>query len=304
MQSKGLYLALLTALISGISIFINKFAVASFASPVLLPTLKNGLVGIAMLTLVLTSHRWRTNRAELKALTLKQQSQLVALALIGGALPFYLFFTGLAQTPAVNAAIIHKSLVVWVAVLAVPFLKEKLTKTLGLAVLLLFASNLLPGGFKGLTLSTGELLIFMATLLWALETIVAKKLLATVSADVAATARMGLGSLMLLLVMLVTAPMDVIKLASLSPTQWLWVGLTSVTLLAYVSTWYRALQLAPAITVSAILVSATLITNLLAAIFITHTWTVPLTLQGIAIGTGSLLVLVAARRLPQPIMVK
>ena len=41
-------------------------------------------------------------------------------------MPFILFFTGLAQASAPSAAFIHKTLFVWVALLAVPFLGERL----------------------------------------------------------------------------------------------------------------------------------------------------------------------------------
>jgi drug/metabolite transporter (DMT)-like permease len=288
-QNRGVYFAFAAALISGVSIFINKFAVASFENPVMLPTIKNSLVGLLLLASVLASGRWQKVRSALKSLNKKQVFQLVGLAIIGGALPFYLFFSGLSQTNAINAAIIHKSLVLWVALLAIPLLKEKIGRIQTLAVLILFAGNLYIGGFKGLTLSRGELMVFLATLLWAAETILAKKVLKFLDPDIVATARMVLGSLILILVTVINSPSDVTKIASLNPSQWFWISLTSLTLLAYVSTWYRALKLAPAITVSAILVSSTLVTNILSAVFITHTWNFVLTQQGSLIVVGLLL---------------
>jgi drug/metabolite transporter (DMT)-like permease len=306
-RHKGIYLAFLTALISGFSIFINKFAVASFENPTMLPAIKNGLVGLLLLGTLTASGQWAKNRTEVKSLTKKQLFQLIGIAIIGGALPFYLFFTGLAQIPAINAAIIQKSLVLWVAILAIPLLREKITKTQALAVLVLFAGNLMLGGFKGLTFSKGELMILFATLLWATETILAKKILRTVSPNVVATARMGLGSLILLSVLLITSHTDLTKIGSLNSTQWFWIVATSVTLFAYVSTWYRALKLAPAITVSAVLVSSTLITNILSALFITRAWTLVLTGQTILILTGVLLIEMSIKsqsHSDQPVMVK
>ncbi|MFA5776638.1 MAG: DMT family transporter [Patescibacteria group bacterium] len=306
-RNKGLYLALLTALISGISIFINKFAVASFENPIMLPTIKNSLVGFLLLSVCILSRSWQKTRSELRSLTKKQILQLVGVALVGGSVPFYLFFTGLSQIPAVNAAIIQKSLVIWVALLAIPLLKEKITKTQALAVLILFAGNLMVGGFKGLTLSKGEFMIFLATLSWAAETILVKKVLRSLSADVVTTARMGLGSMLLIFFSLITAPSDVLQVISLNSSQWFWITLTSVTLFAYVFTWFRALKLAPAITVSAVLVSSTLVTNVLSAIFITHTWNLILTQQGSLIIIG-LLLLIRISKLQshpnEPIMVK
>ncbi|MDP2932757.1 MAG: hypothetical protein Q8N81_01340, partial [bacterium] len=49
-----------------------------------------------------------------------------------------------------------------------------------------------------------------------------------------------------------------------------WIIIPCLLLVAYVLTWYAALKLAPAIYVAALLVPATLITNVLSAIFITH----------------------------------
>ena len=45
--------------------------------------------------------------------------------MIGGSVPFVLFFEGLARAEATQAAFIQKTLVVWVALLAVPLLRER-----------------------------------------------------------------------------------------------------------------------------------------------------------------------------------
>lgn len=288
-HTKGLYLAFLTALISGVSNFVNKFAVASFETPVMLPAIRNSLVGLLLLGSLVTFGKREKSLSEVRALTKKQLLQLVGVAIIGGALPFYLFFTGLSQIPAVNASIIHKSLVFWVVLLAIPLLKEKLTKTQALAVLMLFAGNLMIGGFRGLSFSTGEFMVLSATLLWAVETVVIKKLLVSINPDLIATTRMGLGSLLLLITSAIISPAGFTQLATLTSTQWFWISLTSIMLFGYVSFWYRALKYTPAISVSAILVSATLVTNILSAIFITHAWHPILTYQGMLIFVGVLL---------------
>ena len=48
------------------------------------------------------------------------------IGVIGGSVPFILFFNGLAMASAPSAAFIHKTLFVWVVLLAVPFLGERL----------------------------------------------------------------------------------------------------------------------------------------------------------------------------------
>jgi len=68
---------------------------------------------------------------------------LLLIGLVGGSIPFYLYFEGLSKISAINGAIIHKSLVIWVALLAIPFLKENMSKLQALAVFALFGSNFL-----------------------------------------------------------------------------------------------------------------------------------------------------------------
>ena len=67
-------------------------------------------------------------------------------AILGGAVPFLLFFGGLASTASTQAAFLHKTLIVWVALLAIPLLKEKLTWWHGAAIALLRAG---PTGARG-----------------------------------------------------------------------------------------------------------------------------------------------------------
>ncbi|MFC1722251.1 DMT family transporter [Patescibacteria group bacterium] len=266
--SKGLKFAFLTALISGVSIFINKFAVGSITPPLVFTAVKNSLVGILILVLLLRSGKLKM----VKDLNRKDLFKLMFIGIIGGALPFYLFFTGISQIPAVNAALIHKSLVIWIAILAWPLLKEKFSKTQGIAILLVLVGNLFIGGFKGFVFSKGELFVLLATLLWAIENIIAKKTLKNVDPDILVGARMGLGSLILIGTSLLIAPESLKGIFSLNTTQYFWLGMTALTLFAYVSTWYRALSFAPAITVATVLSLSTIVTNLLTAIFITHSF--------------------------------
>lgn len=252
MQTKGLQLAFLAAIISGVSVFVNKLALADFSSPLAFTATKNFAVGIAIVSFLIFSKKWQ----QIKTLKINQILKLVLVGIIGGSLPFYLFFTGLSQTSAVNAAILQKTLVLWVALLAVPLLKESLSLFQMAGVLLIFAGNLMIGGFRGFSFNPGEQMILAATLLWAVETVIAKNVLKTVDADLVTSARMGFGSLVLL------------AFGGWQPvtvSQAGWLAVTGLFLLAYVSLWYRALKFAPAIVVTSVLVLATLITNFLSA---------------------------------------
>lgn len=232
--------AFLAAIISGFSIYINKFAVAAMPSPILFTALKNLLVGLVFLFLV-------------KKFVLSKK--LILVSLLGGALPFYLFFTGLSQIPAVNGAILQKTLIIWVALLAIPLLKEKLTFTNLIAVGLLFFGNIFVGGFNGFKFSNGELMVLASAILWSAETVIIKKI--NLEPNLVAVFRMLGGSLILL----PFAPVS--QIVNFSSSQWLWILATSAILFAYVSLWLRALKNLPAITVTSILVLSTLVTNLL-----------------------------------------
>lgn len=281
-QSKGIYFAIITALISGVAIFVNKFAVGTIQPPLVFTTFKNIGVGLLIIGLLLISRKWLL----LKKLNKKDLIYLGLIGIIGGSIPFYLFFTGLSQIPAANAALIHKTLVFWVALLAIPILKEKLSKLQVLAVLLLFTSNFVIGGFQGFQFSQGELFVLIATIFWAVENILAQKILPWVDPDLVVGARMGFGSLILLTAAIITVPVSLGK--GLNSVQSFWITLSILLLLGYVMSWYRALKFAPAITVTSVLVSSTLITNILSAVFVTHVWTVMMAVQAglILIGVG------------------
>ena len=120
-----------------------------------------------------------------------------AIAVVGGSVPFVLFFTGLAETGAPQAAFLQKTLVLWVAVLAVVALRERLTAAHWVAIALLVAGQWWLAGGAWFALDRGALLILAATLLWSVETVLARRLLAAVPSGTLAAARMGLGGVLL-----------------------------------------------------------------------------------------------------------
>ena len=294
--TKGIYISLATAVISGVSIFVNKFAVDAVKPALYFTSVKNVAVALLIVTIVLATGEWK----KIAKLSKKELGYLLLIGIIGGSLPFYLYFTGLSQTPAVNAAIIHKTLVFWVMLMAIPFLKEKVSKWQILGVLMLFAGNVFVGGFKGFKFSQGELMLLVATVLWAVENILAKKVLATVSPNIVTAFRMGLGSVVLMSATIITVPQVLQKSLALSNEQFLYMGLTVLFLLAYTTTWYRALKHAPAVVVTSVLVSSTLVTNVLSAVFVTHSWNVTLTVQALLIVAGLFIFSKSALNQPKP----
>lgn len=289
MLKKGLSLALITAFISGISNFVGKVAVTSI-DPLLFTTLKN--IG-AFVFLSIFFMSFKTTRAQLTHKPNKKEVRnLILVAIIGGSLPFYLFFEGLRQIPAINGAMIHKSLIVWVAVLALPFLGEKLSRWQLAGVALLFSSNIFIGGFNRFLFNQGELMVFAATLLWSVENIIAKKTLTTVSAANLSLWRMGGGGVILFAMLLIRG----IPSLFLTWQQLAIIGLTSALLFGYVATWYSALAVSKITTVASALVGATLITNALSAILITHSMSTEMLFQTIAICAGLALVILTGKK--------
>jgi drug/metabolite transporter (DMT)-like permease len=245
----GIGLAALTALVSGVSVFVNASAVRAFGDPVLFTTLKNGVAAIvlvAMAAAVVDRAPMRIRRLDPRSL-----AGLVLLGVIGGSIPFVLFFTGLANASAPAAALIHKTLFLWVALLAVVLLRERLgaLQIGALAVLVVAQLMILPA--DGLALTSGEWMIAAATGMWAVEVVVAKRLLARVPSTIAGAARMGIGLVLLLGYVTVTGGLA--GVGALGVEQWAWVIVTGGLLSAYVASWYAALRRAPASAVSAIL---------------------------------------------------
>jgi len=118
-RATGIALAFVTALISGVAIFVNGHAVRHFGDATVYTTAKNAVAGV--LLLALAAPLLGGPRSEVPTIR-KHRLGLAAIAVIGGSVPFVLFFEGLARAEATQAAFIQKTLIVWVALLAVPLL--------------------------------------------------------------------------------------------------------------------------------------------------------------------------------------
>ncbi len=269
-QRQGIMLAFGAAIVSGISIYVNKFGVAQIKNPFIYTTVKNSIVLVGLLALVGLLTSWK----ELRGLTLARWLAWLGLGVIGGGIPFLLFFQGLTTASAASAALIQKSLFIWVALLALPLLKERLGawQVLGLIVLgvgqLLLQPIIHWGGWD-----TGDTLILIATLLWAVETILAKRVLGWMSSQTAALGRMGIGALVMWIFLALTGRAGTVF--TLDGTQWFWVAVTAIFLMAYVWTWYSALKWAPATVVTSVLTIGAIVTIVLSTSFDRQATTVP-----------------------------
>lgn len=255
----GVALALCTALISGVAIFVNSYAVQRFDSPTVYTTAKN-LIAAALLGLLLFgATRAGSPEGFTPPTTTSQRLRLLVVGVIGGGVAFVLFFEGLARASSSDAAFGHKTLVVWVAVLAVAFLHERIGWPHVLAIVFIIAGQIaLTNDLSTFPVFSGESLVLGATMLWAIEVVIAKRLLDDLSPLTVGTARLGIGLVVLLGWLAVDGQHG--GLVGGDPSQWAWALLTGAILTAYVATWYAALARAQAVDVTAVLVLGAVVT--------------------------------------------
>lgn len=264
-RRKGIWLAAATALISGFAVFFNGYGVRAWsdiADPTAYTTAKNLvaalLIGLAATLLVM---RRSSERPRLPSAG-RDRLILLGIAVIGGSVPFVLFFEGLAIASSAQAAAIHKTLLVWVGLLALLFLRERIGWPHVAAIgLLVWGQIALLGGAGRLVFGRGEVMILVATVLWSVEVIIAKRVMANSSSSTVALARMGGGSVVLIAWAFLRG--GGIDWAGFTTAHLGWILVTGAFLSAYVLTWFAALSRAPAVDVTAVLVGGALVTAIL-----------------------------------------
>jgi len=250
----------LTAIISGVSIFINAFGVKGI-NPYIFTGAKNFVVAILLSSIILLYRNFK----ELKKLKAKDWRNLATIGLIGGSIPFLLFFKGLSLASPAQGSFVHKTMVLWVAVLAMFFLKEKLNSRIIIGSLLLLLGNFFLLKIVSFNLTIGIVLIFIAALFWSSEIIISKHILKKLSGNTVAFGRMFFGSLFILIFLLVTGQVPLVF--TLNASQVMWILVTSALLLGYVTTFYNGLKLVKASTAVAVLSLGSVITTVLNLVF-------------------------------------
>ncbi len=233
----GILLVLLTVLISGVSNFVNFYAVQGTSSDVFL-AVRNAAVAVMLVPLVLFVGR--TAHAKLSR---NDWLKLGAIGLLGGAIPFLLFFRGLQMAGASGAATAtfgYRTLFLMAAVLGVVALKERLSPRIALAAVLLLGGNVLLLSLTAPVWTDGTAFVLAATALWAGEYTLSKHTLKTLPSGTVALGRMGFGGIFLVAYVAATGQLGAV--AVLSGAQWQWVGLSAVLLVGFVATWYAGLK--------------------------------------------------------------
>ncbi|MFH1133422.1 MAG: DMT family transporter [Nanoarchaeota archaeon] len=257
--NKGYSLVLMTAVISGFSIFINSYGVKEFDAAVF-AFAKVALVATLLGALIIGIGQWE----QLRSLSRREWLTLALIGLVGGSIPFILFFEGLRMTSGMTGAFLHKTLFLFVGLFAVLFLKERLSKGffLGSLLILLGSAALIRPAFA---FAPEHLLILGAVLLWAMENVIAKYAVQGMCGTIVAFGRMLFGSLFLLAYLAISGKAAL--LTTFTSTQLSWILVTGVFLLAYVLTFYNGISHIPVSTAACILSLGLPITTLLHAVF-------------------------------------
>ncbi len=258
-ERKGLMLVMLAAVVSGVSIFANSFAVRGF-NPFMFTFLKNAVVAVLLFSLIVLLK----DLNEIKALSKKQVGKLAAIGLVGGAIPFLLFFYALKLTTAINAGFLHKTLFIWATVFALVFLREKVSKHWIAGAAMLLAGNFLL--FNIAAFGFPEMLVLAATILWAAENVLSKHVLSELSGKTVAFGRMAFGSIFILTFLVATNQLG--SAFTLSVPQMQWALIASGLLVAFVFTYYSGLKHLPVHKAASVLLLAQPITALLSFAFL------------------------------------
>ena len=276
-MKKGYLLVFLTAVISGFSIFINRFGV-SVVNPYMFAFLKNASVAVFLLSILLLFKDWKL----LKKINRKQWALLILIGLIGGSIPFLLFFKGLSLTTAASGSFLHKTIFIYVALLAFVFLKEKIDRKFLIGAGLLILGNVFLLKTVPVKIGMGELFVLLAALFWAVESIISKYVLKELSSRIVACSRMFFGSIFIFLFLLLSN--QAVLLVDITLKQIGWVSITAILLFAYVMTWYSGLKYIPVSKATVILLLGSPITSLLSLV-----WTGQITINNILAGLSIIL---------------
>ncbi len=235
-KTKGFILIFLTAIISGLAIFLSKEYLNTGIDPITLTGIKSVYTAIFFTIIILSLGMFQ----EFKRYSREQRAKLALVGIFGGCIPFILFFEGLAQVSALSAAFLHKTMFLFVFVSSYFFLGENINKRMILAGALLFIGNIMLLGLDASVFSVGGLYILLAVICWTGENTISKSLLADISPLTVIWSRMTIGSAGILVFWLARGEISVFW--SLGSDQLDKIMLSSFFLCGYVFTWYFGLK--------------------------------------------------------------
>lgn len=232
----GTFLVILTAIFSGFNIVANKFFVETI-DPLVFTAMRALLIGTIFF--FISFFIAKNKKQKFKKTSWKK---LFLIGIIGGSIAFWLFFTGLKITTAGKAAFLHKTLPLYAAIFAFFFLKEKISKKLLISLAVMLCGLIFMSFSKiSFGLNLGDLLVIAATVLWALEYTISKKLMLKKESNWVITfSRMFFGSLILIAIIILTGKTS--EIINLNSSQIIYILVSGFLLLLYVLTFYWGLK--------------------------------------------------------------
>ncbi len=273
----GIVFALAAAVVSGGSVWLNGQVVGRvdlFGDPGTYTTAKNLVAGAVLLAVAVSATASGSGHGLVRPTRRSQWWGLAAVAVIGGSVPFLLFFEGLSASGApADAQLVHKAgLLLLVAILGPAVLGERMGPIQLAGVgLVLVGYWVLSGDIGSLSVGRGLLLVLAASACWAVESVIDRWLLSPTPGSAGgggltpatvAVARLGAGSLVLLGVGALNG--DTARLADIGIAGWGFALLTGAVLALYAGLWLYALANAQAVDVTAVLAVAAPITAVIA----------------------------------------
>jgi len=257
-ETLGTILAVIAALISGLAIPVNKIFVIDLDSTVFTAV---RLLFIGIIFFILVSFQSNSKQKKFKKVPWKY---LLAIAIIGGSFAFLMFFTGLKLTTAGRGAFLQKSLPLYIAIFAFLFLKEKISQkqafallTMSIGTILIYSTTINPSEFWT-NPSLGDLLVIGATILWAIENTIAKKVMIEGESNfVISFARMFMGGVILFAIVIIQNKVGLLLV--LTTQQIINLTISIAVLFGYVFSWYWSIKLINVSKASTILLLAPVI---------------------------------------------
>jgi drug/metabolite transporter (DMT)-like permease len=272
----GLGLVLATAVVSGISTFVNSYAVGGTNSDGFV-TVRNLAVAAMLVPMAVLSARFRPSAPPLRS---QDWLRLAVIGVVGGSVPFLLFFRGLelatAAGGATTASFFYRTLFLFATAFSVVFLRERLHAGLVAGAALLLGGCYLLLSMTSVVWTDGSLYVLAATVLWAGEYTVSKRALADLPSSTVALGRMGIGGAVLAGYLTLSAQWG--SVAGFSGLEWGWVAVSALLLTAFVATWYTGLARVDLGVATSVLVLGYPVT-----------WLLAVTVRGAAIAEGPLL---------------
>jgi drug/metabolite transporter (DMT)-like permease len=279
-ENIGTLFAIITALVSGIAIVANKFFLVSL-DPTLFTTIRTFLVGIGFFVI-----SFYKNKLSLENFNKVSWKVLISIGIVAG-FGFLAFFNGLKLTTAGRAAFLHKLIPLFVTILAFAFLKEKIKRKQVYAMLvMIIGAYLVSYSAISFDVAFGDLLVIVATILFAAENIISKYAMINKESNfIVSFCRMFFASLVLFSIVFLMGNIN--QLLLLNYEQMIYIGVSVTLLFLYVFFWYYSISIIKVSKASTLLLLSPFISLFLSYLFLEEAL---LSLQII----GSILILVGA----------